>query len=647
MTKRSPCYKTVILFLLSVCSFLSLFLLSACSGVSTAPTGTTVPGSATTLCSLPYVNLSVDGSRFENPETGILVSVSPKSPTLQSAQSLQFTAKVVGSELTAVKWSAARGSISPSGHYTAPSVTSQIIDTISAISMADTKACGTASVVVTSNAGNAGGGGTVGLSVSPNSGTLQSGHSMQFTSTVTNTTNTAVTWDAVFGSVSSSGLYTAPNVTSQTVDTVSAISQADPTKYASASVVVQSNDGNVAWTVTNQQPLTQEFYAQSIFAKPLPADAGNHLAHNSDAIVNNIFGGQSGNNILNPTPLAEMSHPDTLQVAFYYASQSDPLYKVVSCSPHPTNSSYDPSFAPTNYFHMPNRAQWSGQTNDQDLTVWDQSSDIDATIGGRIISFYISSWGITKLPACTCTTKACADTTSSCQLANFDYCSYSHPSTDTTSYNEAPSAWTSINNAPGTALLRENELIQGTINHVIMVDTACVHGSYVFPAYGDVCHCSDSSCNGNLVARGLNPNDTLRPPNGSLFWIDSGFNCGTLPTWQTNVCVAMQKYGAYLRDTGGEYPQQGIYVNTVESPYAWDLIGQTTPLWAWLEPQATNCSFGDHCEGANVLRLYPDNQQPDLVYLPFFNMPGLIEGNHLHIIDPCIPLRMAGQPGSC
>ena len=85
----------------------------------------------------------------------------------------------------------------------------------------------------------------VGVSVSPSSVVVQAGHSKQFTSTVTGTSNTAVTWTAQLGSIRSSGVYMAPTLTDHAVDTVSAVSVADSTKYASASVTVTANSGLV------------------------------------------------------------------------------------------------------------------------------------------------------------------------------------------------------------------------------------------------------------------------------------------------------------------------------------------------------------------------------------------------------------------
>ena len=88
--------------------------------------------------------------------------------------------------------------------------------------------------------------GAVKVSVSPTSGTLLSKQTEQFTASVSGTSDTAVTWSATAGSVSSNGLYTAPTVSKPTDVVVTATSVADPTKSASASVTVDT---------TNQQPL--------------------------------------------------------------------------------------------------------------------------------------------------------------------------------------------------------------------------------------------------------------------------------------------------------------------------------------------------------------------------------------------------------
>jgi len=79
---------------------------------------------------------------------------------------------------------------------------------------------------------------TVSVSISPTSATVASGDTQPFTATVTGTTNTGVTWSATKGTIASSGLYTAPTVTSNTTATVTATSVADATESASAAVTI-------------------------------------------------------------------------------------------------------------------------------------------------------------------------------------------------------------------------------------------------------------------------------------------------------------------------------------------------------------------------------------------------------------------------
>ena len=50
----------------------------------------------------------------------------------------------------------------------------------------------------------------VAVTLSPTSASVQAGQTQQFTATLSGSTNTAVTWSASGGSISSSGLYTAP-----------------------------------------------------------------------------------------------------------------------------------------------------------------------------------------------------------------------------------------------------------------------------------------------------------------------------------------------------------------------------------------------------------------------------------------------------
>ncbi len=78
--------------------------------------------------------------------------------------------------------------------------------------------------------------GTVSLSLTPSTSTVAAGGTVQFSATVTGTSNTAVSWSVTGGSISPAGLYTAPSAAG--TYTVKATSAADSTKSATASVTV-------------------------------------------------------------------------------------------------------------------------------------------------------------------------------------------------------------------------------------------------------------------------------------------------------------------------------------------------------------------------------------------------------------------------
>jgi hypothetical protein len=77
---------------------------------------------------------------------------------------------------------------------------------------------------------------TISLSLSPMTASVRLGQQTQFTATVTGTTNSLVNWTASRGTISSTGMYTAPSVAG--TYTVTATSAADPTKSSSATVTV-------------------------------------------------------------------------------------------------------------------------------------------------------------------------------------------------------------------------------------------------------------------------------------------------------------------------------------------------------------------------------------------------------------------------
>jgi len=98
---------------------------------------------------------------------------------------------------------------------------------------------------------------SISVSVSPTTTTVQAGATQQFTATVTGTTDTTVTWsvndvvggNSTVGTISASGLYTAPAaVPSPDTVTVKATSVADPSKSASATVTITAPPGGRLWS---------------------------------------------------------------------------------------------------------------------------------------------------------------------------------------------------------------------------------------------------------------------------------------------------------------------------------------------------------------------------------------------------------------
>src|SRR5579871_530497 len=176
-----------------------------------------------TLSMRPKLSITVSSG-----VTPVQVTISPTTATLQTGATQQFTATVTGSTNTAVTWSATGGTISSTGLYTA-GTTAGTSFTVTATSSADTTKTATAHVTIQSPP-------AISVTISPTTATLQSGATQQFTATVTGITNTAVTWSATGGTISSAGLYTA----GQTAGSFSVVATAaaDTTKTATASVSI-------------------------------------------------------------------------------------------------------------------------------------------------------------------------------------------------------------------------------------------------------------------------------------------------------------------------------------------------------------------------------------------------------------------------
>jgi hypothetical protein len=157
----------------------------------------------------------------------VVVTVSPTSASIQTGAQQQLSASVSGTTNTAVIWTASGGTVSSGGLYTAPSSGGTYL--VTATSAADTSKSASAIMTVLQS---------IAVSLSPTSASLQTGGQQQFTAYVSGTSNTAVTWSASAGAITTSGLYTAPNTAG--TYTVKAVSAADSTKNASVTVTVSA-----------------------------------------------------------------------------------------------------------------------------------------------------------------------------------------------------------------------------------------------------------------------------------------------------------------------------------------------------------------------------------------------------------------------
>lgn len=172
------------------------------------------------------------------------ITAPSSNTTVASGTAVAFTGTATDSSSTATltyAWNFGDGTTATgasASHTFTNTGTSAVTDTVTLTATDNTGATGTATRTVTVNPGAQ----TVVVTVSPTSASLSTGATQQFTATVTGTTNTAVTWTATGGTVSTSGLYTAP-ATAGTY-TVKATSAADTTKSASATVTVTASTGS-------------------------------------------------------------------------------------------------------------------------------------------------------------------------------------------------------------------------------------------------------------------------------------------------------------------------------------------------------------------------------------------------------------------
>lgn len=172
----------------------------------------------------------------------VTVRVSPETAAVPTNGNAVFLAAVTGTATTGVAWTvveASGGTVSTGGLYTAPGSGGTFH--VRATSLAASSAFGEATVTVRPPV-------SVSVAITPTAGTVDACRTLALAATVTNATNSAVTWrvveGAAGGTVASNGVYTAPSAAG--VYHVVATSVEDPSKSATAQVTVSDKVLSVA-----------------------------------------------------------------------------------------------------------------------------------------------------------------------------------------------------------------------------------------------------------------------------------------------------------------------------------------------------------------------------------------------------------------
>jgi DNA-binding beta-propeller fold protein YncE len=220
--------------------------------------------------------------------TAVSVTITPSTANVFVSKTQQFSANVSGASATGVYWQiclpAASASIQPTnctaipgitlanpltgygtitqtGLYTAPSsIPAQNNSVVMATSIVNSNSKGVANTstdfglaTVTVDSG-------VRVQITPLTPTIGVNDQLQFAATVTGTTNQSVSWTVKtsgtgvnVGTISASGLYTAPSTVPSGAVTVEATAAADPTESASTTVTIS---GTAGISITSIHPST-------------------------------------------------------------------------------------------------------------------------------------------------------------------------------------------------------------------------------------------------------------------------------------------------------------------------------------------------------------------------------------------------------
>jgi acyl-coenzyme A thioesterase PaaI-like protein len=161
--------------------------------------------------------------------------VTPPSATVEIGQAVPFSARTNEGDAS-FDWTASDGTIDGNGTFTAPAKPGTVTVTATTRRILS----GSATVTVKCPAGQVEFDGecrTISVTIAPANPAIAPGTQQQFTATVHNATNQAVTWTSSAGSISASGRFTAPSQPGAI--TITARAKVDTTKTGTTTVTVR------------------------------------------------------------------------------------------------------------------------------------------------------------------------------------------------------------------------------------------------------------------------------------------------------------------------------------------------------------------------------------------------------------------------
>ena len=485
---------------------------------------------------------------------------------------------------------------------------------------------------------------TAAVSITPTSASLLIGGTQQFTATVSGTTNTAVTWSATGGTISSTGLYTAPSTAGSYV--VTATSVADSTKSASATVTVSATvavsisptsatlaaggtlqftatvtgttNTSVNWSATGGTISTSGLYTA-------PSTTGTYTV----TAISLADTSKSASAVVTTGTTATTCTP--LFGSYGVGNWPPACYKPYSATawinrPLPPNPTVDPNSASkVSAFNSHGPPEDHGVASlgvsydDYDHPIyWSKARDPAYTIAGcgsgklNGVTFHALTG---MVPGGGTDGHVAVMDQSSGEEYDFWQATINdstHTIGGTTCGRLSISGDGRVNlsvdgngaNAADTGLysgqIRGVELNAGVINHAIAVVASCTNGTFVYPAQGTAAGgCSSDPADGQFF---------------QLTYTDTQIDALSVPAWKKIVLHAMGQYGFYIDDTGGGSHSFWVHF---ESGKMYHAYGYEDPIVTYAQQH-----------------LGEDISLSGGVY--YFNLANGVDWTHIQVINSCV-----------